>query len=129
MMYSELNINPYKKLTGDCVIRAIGTVEDMEWDDVFLDLMAKSYQMKELPSQNNVWGSYLHDKGYIRQIIPDTCPDCYTVNEFAIEHPTGRYIICTGTHVAAVIDGTVYDTWDSTNEIPLFYFTKENDNE
>lgn len=72
-MYSELNINPEKKQTGDCVIRAIGTVTDKEWDDTFLELMAKAFQMKEMPSQNNVWGAYLHDLGFKRFVIEDTC--------------------------------------------------------
>ena len=124
-MYSELNINPQKKQTGDCVIRAIGTATDTEWDDVFLDLMAKAFQMKEMPSQNNVWGAYLHDKGFTRHIIEDTCPDCYTVNDFTLDHPKGRYILGTGSHVIAVIDGNHYDVWDSGEEIPLYYFTKE----
>lgn len=125
-MYSELNINPQKKQTGDCVIRAIGTVTDKEWDDTFLDLMAKSFEMKELPSQNNVWGAYLHDLDYTRHIIPDTCPDCYTVNDFTRDHPQGRYVVGTGTHVVAVIDGNHYDTWDSGEEIPIYYWQKEN---
>lgn len=124
-MYSELNINPSRKLTGDCVIRAIGTVTDTEWDDIYLDLLTKGFQMKEMPSQNNVWGAYLHDIGFTRHIIPDTCPDCYTVEDFTRDHPTGRYILGTGTHVIAVIDGVYYDTWDSGTEIPIYYFQKE----
>lgn len=125
-MYSELNINPQKKQTGDCVIRAIGTVTDTEWDDVYLDLLMKGFQMKEMPSQNNVWGAYLHDRGFTRHIIPDTCPDCYTVEAFTRDHPKGRYILGTGTHVIAVIDGNFYNTWNSGEEIPIYYFEKEN---
>lgn len=124
-MYSELNINPEKKQTGDCVIRAIGTVTDKEWDDTFLELMAKAFQMKEMPSQNNVWGAYLHDLGFKRFVIEDTCPDCYNVKDFAQDHPKGRYVVGTGTHVIAVIDGNYYDTWDSGEEIPVYYWEKE----
>jgi len=125
-MYSELNINPIKRNTGDCVIRAIGTVTDSEWDDVYLDLLTKGFKEKSMPSLNEVWGSYLHDIGYTRHIIPDTCPDCYTVDQFTKDHPRGRYILGTGTHVIAVIDGNYYDTWDSGEEIPIFYWQKEN---
>ena len=82
--------------------------------------------MKELPSQNNVWGAYLRNIGYTRHIIPDTCPDCYTVRNFSKDHPQGRYILGTGSHVVAVIDGNYYDTWDSGDEIPIYYFEKEN---
>ena len=126
-MYSELNINPLRKNTGDCVVRAIGTVTDRDWDDVYLDLVVKGFQMKEMPSLNSVWGSYLKDLGFKRYIIPDTCDiECYTVEDFSRDHPTGRYILGTGTHVIAVIDGVYYDTWPSGEEIPIYYFAKEN---
>ena len=59
-------------------------------------------------------------------IIPNTCPDCYTIADFCNDHPYGTYILATGTHVVAVIDGDYYDTWDSGNEIPIFYWQKEN---
>lgn len=28
-------------------------------------------------------------------------------------------------HVAAVVDGQIYDTWDCTNEEPIYYWHKE----
>lgn len=125
-MYSELNINPQKKQTGDCVVRAIGIVTDKDWDDVYLDLAIKGFQMKEMPSINNVWIAYLHDLGFSRHIIPDTCPDCYLVQDFVRDHPQGRFIVGTGSHVVAVIDGVAYDTWNSLEEPIIMYFEKEN---
>ena len=125
-MFVEANANPYKKSVGDCVIRAISVAENKEWDDIFLELMLKSYTMKDIPSSNEVWGSYLKDIGYSRYIIPNTCPDCYTIMDFAADNPVGTYILATGTHVVAVIDGNYIDTWDSGNEVPIYYFEKEN---
>lgn len=52
-------------------------------------------------------------------------PDCYNVKDFAQDHPKGRYVVGTGTHVIAVIDGNYYDTWDSGEEIPVYYWEKE----
>ena len=126
-MYIPHNINPYRKYTGDCVIRAIGMALNMTWDEVFLDLcLSKAFLMKEMPSDNDVWGAYLHDEGFSRYIIPDTCPDCYTVKQFAEDNPVGTYILGTGSHVIAVKDGNYYDTWDSGDEVPIYYFEKEN---
>ena len=125
-MFVEVNANPYRKSGGDCVIRAISVAENKEWDDIFLELMLKSYVMKDIPSSNEVWGSYLKDIGYSRYIIPNTCPDCYTIKDFAADNPVGTYILATGTHVVAVIDGNYIDTWDSGNEVPIYYFEKEN---
>ena len=80
--------------------------------------------MYDMPSANRVWGEYLREIGYVRRIIPDTCPNCYTVRDFCMEHPIGRYILGTGEHVVAVVDGYYYDSWDSGNEIPIYYFER-----
>ncbi len=36
--------------------------------------------------------------------------------QFCAEHPTGRYILRMAHHVAAVVDGVLYDTWNSTGK-------------
>ena len=122
-MFHYLNPNPHNNLTGDCVIRAIAIAQDKSWDDVFLELMSYSYSMKDMPSSNNVWGYYLHNNGYRRHNIPDICPNCVTIRDF-VTNTTGEYILGTGTHVVAVKDGEYYDTWDSGNEIPIYYWKK-----
>jgi hypothetical protein len=124
-MFVEINLNPYRKSVGDCVIRAISAAEDVDWDDTFIDLMVKCFQMKDIPSSNNAWGAYLHDLGYSRHIVPDTCPDCYTIEDFTEDHPKGTYILATGTHVVCVRDGNYFDTWPSGQETVIYYFEKE----
>lgn len=124
-MYIESNKNPLNKRVGDCVIRAISTTENTDWDDTFLDLMLKSFEMKDIPSSNYVWSAFLKDLGYSRYVIPNTCPNCYTIRDFANENPVGTFILATGTHVVAVVDGNYIDTWDSGDEIPIYYFEKE----
>lgn len=125
-MFIEKNLNPLQKSAGDCVIRAISMAEDQSWEDTYIDLMVKCYQLKDIPSSNAAWGSFLHDLGYSRHIIPDLCPDCYTIRDFTEDYPEGGYILATGSHVVAVIDGNYYDTWDSGDEVPIYYFKKEN---
>ena len=85
--------------------------------------------MSDMPSSNHVWGAYLMSKGFERHIIPNTCPDCYTVKDFCEEHPEGTYILATGSHVVAVIDGDYYDTWDSGDEIPIYFWEEAQDAE
>jgi len=36
--------------------------------------------------------------------------------------PKGTYIIGTGSHAVAIINGDYYDSWDSGDEIPSFFF-------
>ena len=75
-----------------------------------------------------VLNKYLKENGYKRYIVPNTCPDCYTIRDFTEEHPDGTYIICTGSHVVTAINGNYYDSWDSGNEVPIFYYRKEEEN-
>ena len=119
--------NPNQKgiYTIDCVIRAISLATDSSWDETFVDVFIQAYLNKDMPSSNKVWADYLKYRGFKRFIIPSTCPDCYTVIDFCRDHPDGVYILGTGSHVIAVRDGDYYDTWDSGNELPLYYWKKE----
>ena len=120
------NPNPKNNLTGDCVIRAISIAENRSWDDIFIELMVKCFNLKDMPSTNRAWGAYLHDLGYKRTVIPNECPDCYTLTDFTNDHPKGTYIVATGTHAIAARNGNYYDTWDSGQETVLYYWSKEN---
>ena len=124
-MFIRYNANPTGRNTNDCTVRAISAVTGKSWRAVLTGLYEIAYEFHDMPSSNAVWGAYLRREGYIRSIIPNTCPDCYTVTDFCADHPFGSYILGTGSHVIAVIDGDYYDTWNSGDEIPIFYYTKE----
>lgn len=81
--------------------------------------------MKNMPSVNKVWGNYLTSIGFIRYMLPDTCPDCYTVREFCQDNPSGTFILATGSHVIAAKDGDYYDAWDSGDELPTSVWRRE----
>lgn len=98
---------------------------DSDWDTIFLGLAAYGFNIKDMPSGNAIWSAYLRDKGFKRYIIPNECPNCYTLKDFCKDHPNGIFVIGTGTHAVTVIDGDYYDSWDSGNVIPIYYFTKE----
>lgn len=124
-MFVEYNPNPLSKRAGDCVIRAVTIVMDIDWDKAYLGIVMKGYALKDMPSINHVWGQFLKENGFSRHAIPDSCPDCYTISDFAEEHKKGKYILATGSHVVAVVDGDYYDTWDSGEEVPMYYFKQE----
>lgn len=124
-MFKFINTNPEKNLVGDCVIRAISVMTNQDWEKTYIDLCLQGFMMHDMPSSNNVWGHYLQSKDFKRYIIPDTCPDCYTVREFCKDNPEGEFMLATGTHVIAVINGDYYDTWDSGDEVPIYYWRKE----
>ena len=124
-MFKYYNPNPSGKIVGDCVIRGISKVTNQTWDDTYMSICMFGFDMKDMPSANQVWESYLVSKGFARTMIEDTCPFCYTVKQFTIDHPRGVYLLATGTHVIAVENGDYCDAWDSGNEVPIYYWRKE----
>lgn len=124
MGYKFLNVNPSNKIVGDCVVRAISLALNRSWDSVYIDLSILGFFEKDVFTSNAVWSLYLKQNGFRKYAIPDTCPDCYTIRDFAMDHPEGTYILSTGQHTVCVIDGTYYDTWLSGDEQPIFYFER-----
>lgn len=126
MAYIFYNPNPngMKSNNGDCVIRAITKALHKSWDDVYWDLCEEGFQMGDWGNSNAVWDTYLRRNGFKRKVIQNYCPDCYTIRDFCQDNSKGKYILATGSHVVAVIDGNYYDSWDSGNEIPIFYYER-----
>lgn len=123
-MYSHYNPNPQGNRVGDCVVRAISKALNNSWEDTYIDLTIQGYIMGDLLSSNGVWGAYLKAKGFVRDMIPIDCPDCYSVEDFAEENPEGVFVIGTGTHAICVEDGVIYDAWDSSKEQPIYFYRK-----
>lgn len=126
-MYRHYNPHPYGRNVGDCTVRAIAKATGRDWGETYLALCVQGYIDCDMPSANSVWGNYLRGLGYRRHIIPDTCPNCYTVADFAREHPVGVYIVALSGHVVCVEDGMIWDSWDSSGGVPLYYWVKENE--
>lgn len=124
-MYIEFNNNPVGRRVGDCAVRAISKALDMTWEAAYISLALNGLQMGDVMNADSVWGATLRQKGFQRRAISSTCPDCYNIKEFCKEFPSGIYVIGTGNHVVTEIDGDYYDSWDSGDETPQFYWTKE----
>jgi hypothetical protein len=124
-MYSEYNSNPRGNRVGDCVVRAISKALNKSWEDTYLDLTIQGYLLGDLLSSNAVWDAYLKSKGFKRKIISSECVRCYTIDDFCNEYTQGVFVLGTGTHAVCVIDGVLYDNWDSRNETPIYFYQKE----
>ena len=127
MGYIYYNPNPKNILAGDCSIRALSYALNQTWETTYMDLAHIGLEMGDMPSSNHVWGSYLYNNGFTRHVIPNSCPDCYRIIDFCNDNPYGLYVLATGIHVVAVEDGNYYDTWDSGDEVPIFYWRKRSD--
>lgn len=121
------NANPLHNRTDDCTIRAISKALNQSWDDTYDDISRLGKRMANMPDANIVWGRYLRRNGFRQYIVDDYGDDFYTVEEFARDHPRGTYIlhIADPGHVVCVVDGCYYDSWDSGQEVPQYYWTRE----
>lgn len=122
-MWTEYNPNPLGLKVGDCVIRAISKALNKRWEETYIELCVQGFMMGDLASSNAVWSAYLKHKGFKRFTVMD-CPDCYTLEDFCQDHPQGVFVIGTGSHAVAVVDGRIFDAWDSRRETPVYYFEK-----
>jgi hypothetical protein len=128
----------YRGQGGDCVSRAIAIARNIPYKEVRnqLDWMTKQMTGGLRPSAANgtpepVSHKYLTDRRWKLVLTP---------GKYLKDLPkTGRFIACCSTrrHDVAVIDGTAYDTWDSTktrrtkNGSPRmigYYYLPTNDN-
>lgn len=124
-MWMYYNPNPTGAKVGDCSVRAVCKAIGTTWDSAFAAIALAGYVLGDMPSSNAVWGSYLRSRGFVRMAVPDTYPDLMTAQGFCEQHPKGTYVLVFSGHVATVVDGDIYDSWDSSAEIPLYYYAKE----
>ena len=121
-MWVKCNPNPVGRQTGDCVIRAIAIATGQSWRETYRDLCRIGEIQGDLPNANMIWGLYLKEMGGRQFLLPESCPACITVQAFAERYPKGTYVIGTGTHAVAVIDGDWYDAFDSGAATPTVFW-------
>lgn len=125
-MWRMYNPNPTGRSVGDCSVRAVAKALGVDWETAYQMITDAGYAMGDMPSSDSVWGAVLRQNGFYRIAISNTCPDCYTAEDFANDNPYGIYVLGFGGHVATVVDGVLYDSWNSSQLIPQYvWFRKD----
>lgn len=119
-MFISYNPNPTGRHVKDCAVRVVSFALDMSWEEAYDLLCFLGKQMGDMPDADTVWGAALRMNGFKRAVIPNSCPDCYSVEKFAEDHPSGLYVLALGGHVTCVYNGDIYDSWDTSKEMPLY---------
>ena len=116
------NPNPCKRSVGDCAVRAVAKALDIPWKRAYSLLAEEGYAVCDMPSSDAVWGRLLRRHGFVKRMI---AADQYTARDFCIDHPEGVYVLAFGGHVATVVNGFVFDSWNSTNGTIQYYYELE----
>lgn len=117
------NANPKNKATTDCVIRAIATGLGIPYNQVVMDLAELQCKTGLDMSEKRLYGKYLESKGWVKMAQPRKADNTkYTGEEFCLHidrlvpHKGNRVIAnIGGHHIVAIMDGKVYDIWNSTD--------------
>ena len=116
-VYYQPNSKDLKDTYGDCQIRAFCKALDMTWVEVF-DLVypvCRELQLMDIfDAPSDVVRKAMMQLGFEYHGVSNKKGSKRpTVDQFAAEHKSGRYIVTVARHVVAVVDGRYYDTWDS----------------
>lgn len=123
--YEYYNPNPAGRRVGDCTVRAMCKALSLDWLPALMLLTAKAVEIYDMPSSNAVSGALLRDFGFERKTIGVDQNGPPTASTLLLEHPCGTVVIAFSGHIATAVDGVIYDSWDSRNEIPLYFYERE----
>lgn len=92
-------------------MRALSTLLDERWEEIYLQLCIVGLEMCEMPSNKAVINEFLRRHGYQRFTVSNHYPTDYSVSDFTDDHPHGLFMLATDSHVVPVIDGFYVDSW------------------
>lgn len=123
-MWEMYEPNPVRTGAIDCSTRALAKALGITWEKAYALKSINGFLMGNEAVADEVWGAVLRQHGFKRYMVENSCPDCYTVEDFCIDHPRGTFVVKSDEHVATVQDGVLYDSWPSLGKTVIYYWTK-----
>ena len=117
--FEDYNANPFKKKTGDCVIRAVYTALEEDWKDTYKGMFDVAMETGHAVSCKDNYKEYLKRKGYEMKKMPKKENGRrYTVREFIEElaNPKKNYVINLANHLTCIEKGILVDLWNCANK-------------
>lgn len=118
-MWVPYNPNPCRKSLGDCAVRAVAVALGLDWYEAFDLLCDEARRRCDMPSADETWGEVLMQRGFDGPYLASG-----TAAAFCRRHPRGVFVLAFGGHVATVVDGDLYDLWDSSGESVRYYYRR-----
>lgn len=124
--YIYCNLNPKKKRTGDCVVRAFAFFFGVSWTKAFFDVIMFCAENGVVSfNYRKTYYKYLQEKGYVKRVLP--FKPKISVGEFCekIAEEGKTYLIQVPRHMTIVCNCDVYDTWDCRKEKVDYYWVRD----
>lgn len=130
------NANTSANNVGDCVKRALSLAFNLSYSTVGKQLAQLSNELNKEWDVNTlsysskfVYGRWLKEQGLTKYPITIPLDEITTLDEFADAHSQGTWLVETGkkkdgptTHIVVIIDGRIYDSWDSRDQYAHAYW-------
>ena len=100
---------------GDCVTRAIAIASGIPYEEVYSALSEESVTSPRRGIARAIFHPYILALGFTWTATMAIGSGC-TIHVRASELPDGALIVRLSRHLAAVINGTVYDTYDPARD-------------
>lgn len=119
MFYINTNPHPDGKNVGDCVVRAVTIATEEDYLETRRHLNRIKKELNESSYKNR---KFIHKYAKLNNWEKISFPVVkgeprMRAGEFASKYPEGTYILNMTGHVAAVSDGFLRDSWDSSNKM------------
>lgn len=121
------NANPHRRITGDCVVRAISTATYIPYETVLREMCEMSLKTGYSIASKELIDRYLQSKGWIKRKQPRKNNNTkYTGEEFCREimHYDSELVDGNiqrivakigGHHIVAIMAGQIWDIWNSSD--------------
>lgn len=117
--FENYNANPFKKKTGDCVIRAVCVALKENWEDTYKGMFEVAMKTGYAVSCKENYAEYLKQKGYEMKKMPKKINGKrYTLKEFIEElaNPKKNYVVNLANHLTCIEKGTLVDIWNCSKK-------------
>ena len=127
--WKKYNPNPQSKNIGDCTLRSYCAAFGISWEqafDIASQIAKENASMIQYVADKVLKEHFLceEDETYNKKTIKSK--DRITINEFAMSHPYGTYILHTNRHQVTVKNGEYWDSWDSGDKkVDTVYLIKK----
>lgn len=125
--YELKNVNPKKKKTGDCVIRAIAWASGIPYNEVYRELFEISLKTGYMINDKKTYERLLEKYGFVKRQQPRKFDNSkYTIGEIdkLISSKDVAVVSCAN-HLTCVLDNEVVDIWDCRHKSIGNYYLKE----